>query len=395
MQVIAESKVLESIGAYDVEISTSIRSVEKLWNVVAPKDILFSPAFLSIIENCPPSGIKPLYGIASLHGKPVGILYFQFKYVELRDQLRFESKGFSLATLLKKSFSYFINFNCTICGNTLLTGQYGNYFLPSVSPEKREDIIEQGFKAVNIYLKGQQINPAVSVTKDYFSNELPFAAKSPTNFIKFSVQPKMILKIRSQWLHYTDYLSSLKSKYRIRNNKVRSSMESIVVEEFDCEKIELHKEIIHELYKQISDNAGFNAFVLHKDYFYELKKQLGENIQFKTYWKGDKMIAFYTAIHNESTLDAHFLGYDKDENLHLHLYNNILLDLLVLAIDTKKQLLDLSRTAVEIKSTIGAEPHDMFLYIRHEKRYFNKISKKILDFVKPNDVYTIRNPFKD
>ncbi|MBK7700778.1 MAG: hypothetical protein IPJ39_19635 [Saprospiraceae bacterium] len=55
----------------------------------------------------------------------------------------------------------------------------------------------------------------------------------------------------------------------------------------------------------------------------------------------------------------------------------------------------MSRTAIEIKSTVGAVPHEMYLYLKHQNPIINKTVEHILGFVKPSEAYIIRSPFRD
>ena len=60
--------------------------------------------------------------------------------------------------------------------------------------------------------------------------------------------------------------------------------------------------------------------------------------------------------------------------------------------DTK--YLNLSRTALEIKSSVGAEPHDMYVYLKHQNKFVNKLLPSILNRVVPKNSWEQRSPFK-
>ncbi len=106
------------------------------------------------------------------------------------------------------------------------------------------------------------------------------------------------------------------------------------------------------------------------------------------------MIGFFTIVHNYDVLDAHFLGYDAEFNREKHIYHNMLYDLLFVAIDTKKKHLDLSRTALEIKSSLGAQPYPMYLYLKTINPVANLFTSRALKFLAPEEIWTERNPFK-
>jgi hypothetical protein len=126
-----------------------------------------------------------------------------------------------------------------------------------------------------------------------------------------------------------------------------------------------------------------------------LKEAFGDKLILTTYWRNGKMVAFFTSIKNYDVLDAHFLGYDPDENYECQIYLNMLYDLIREGIECGVSKVDMSRTAIEIKSTVGAEPHDMYLYLRHTNKFLNKTVETVLDFIKPQEEYIYRSPFRD
>ena len=73
----------------------------------------------------------------------------------------------------------------------------------------------------------------------------------------------------------------------------------------------------------------------------------------------------------------------------------MLYDLIKEGLDKKVARIDMSRTAVEIKSTVGAVPHDMYLYLKHTNTFLNKSVETVLSFVKPEADFVIRSPFRD
>lgn len=55
---------------------------------------------------------------------------------------------------------------------------------------------------------------------------------------------------------------------------------------------------------------------------------------------------------------------------------------------------DLSRTALEIKSSVGAVPTDLYLYLRLVNKRLDKYTPRLLDFLTPKEEWKPRNPFK-
>ncbi len=396
---LCKSKTTFQKDRFQIDVSESILDVADEWEESAPDDVFFSVSFLRCVEEYPPSGIKPFYCVVKENDKAIGIVYLQLKYVVLKDNLR--ASKLSSRKLSHKAGNRFkkfvvekINFHTIVCGNLMLTGKYGFHFNPNIQLSEQYDIVNTVTEYVDQLLRKENIKPGLILIKDLFDEYVP-SEKEDFVFTKFKVQPKMIVDIRENWKTFDDYLNDMKSKYRVRAKKAFEKSAHITRKYFDAEDIENHSKEVMALYRNIADEAGFNAFILHDQYFANLKRALGGKMTFTTYWKDGKMIAFFTSIKNFDVLDAHFLGYDPSENNECQLYLNMLYDLVRESILQKVHHLDLSRTAIEIKSTVGAVPHDMSLYLKHANPVLNKAVKPILSFVKPQDEFVIRSPFRE
>ena len=399
-----KSKASEALlldQGFKIEIFDRISDVEESWTIMSEgNDIFFSPDFIKIIENYPASDIVPYYGLVTFDNIPVGIVYFQSKYVTLKENLRQSehqqrSSFQKITEPIKQAVVGSINFQTIICGNLLLTGRYGFCFKSEISRDQQFYLVIQATERLNQYLSKKGIASGLILIKDFFTEDTPAAGEYHNGFAKFTVQPKMILEMKPEWNTFDDYLEDLKSKYRVRARKAAQKAGDIAKKVFTADDIANHRQTIHALYKNVSDQAGFNAFVLHERYFEQLKEALGDKLKLTTYWRNGKMVAFFTSIKNYDVLDAHFLGYEPDENYECQLYLNMLYDLIREAIDSKASKVDMSRTAIEIKSTVGAVPHDMYLYLRHTNKILNKTVETVLDYIKPQDEYIYRSPFRD
>lgn len=395
------SEVFDTDVKYSLEIVDSIESIEEEWfSVSEAHDVFFKPEFLRCIEKCPATGITPYYCLVKEGRNTVGIIYFQSKYVKLKENLRksgseSESGFDKFLKPLRQAVVSSINFQTIVCGNLLLTGNYGFCFKNGISRDEQFYIVIKATDKLSKYLKTNGTDIGLVLIKDFFTQDTPENGEYHNGFTKFSVQPKMILTLDPIWKNFDDYLESMKSKYRVRARKALGKAQKIIKKEFSSEDIAENRDIIHTLYKNVSDQADFNAFVLHPNYFENLKSALGDKMKMVTYWEGDKMIAFFTSIKNYDVLDAHFLGYEPSLNSHYQIYLNMLYDLIAEGISYQSRIIDLSRTAIEIKSTVGAKPYKMYLYLKHNNALVNKTVEHILGFVKPEEDYIIRRPFRD
>lgn len=393
----AEETLSSSIHTH---IYTKISLISEDWDSLnTADDMLFSSQYLEIIEKNPPQGITPYYLLTFEDAQPIGAFYFQYKYVRLEDNLRdidgaVDKAEKSLTQFIKAQCIKSINFPTLVCGNLMITGAYGFRFVKGVNTDNQKKYLSSAIDHMITRLKSENIYPGLVIVKDFedASRKDDFKLDDFTNFY---VQPNMRMQIKPEWTTFSEYLFDLKSKYRVRYKKAQQTTAGLVKKELTKNEIIQYRENIYKLYKNISDQAKFNSFVLDMNYFETLKNTLGKKLQFISYWKDDILVGFYTTIKHDSTLEAHFLGYDIELNKICHLYLAMLYDMVETAITLKCETLNMSRTAIEIKSTVGAQPQDMYVQLRHTHKLLNKTVGRVVEWVNPTQEYIIRSPFKE
>jgi len=188
----------------------------------------------------------------------------------------------------------------------------------------------------------------------------------------------------------------MSAKYRTRAKRAFKKLDG-GVEKRELTLVEIQRELprIFSLYKEVAKNAGFNMVDLNEHYLLALKRDLPEHFKMFAYYEGGKMLAFYTVIQNGDELEAHFLGYDKAHNHDRQLYLNILYDIVRIGIENGCHCVVFARTALEIKSSVGATAHDLYCYLRHQNSIANRFTGTILDYLKPVEEWVPRHPFKE
>jgi len=147
------------------------------------------------------------------------------------------------------------------------------------------------------------------------------------------------------------------------------------------------------LYKKVASNAEFNLGNFNLETYKHLKEKFGDNYILKSYWLDDKIVGFISGVINNESLDAHFVGIDYQQNREYAIYQRMLYDYIEIAITKKLKMINFGRTASEIKSSVGAVPQDLTMYLRHKKTITNKILKLFLQRVQPKP-FQQKFPFK-
>ena len=378
-----------------LRICFEIDAFEEILNQLPNKGTLLSYPFLKAIESSAPDGLKPIYAILSdQKNNPIGFYYFQVKYFKANQSVRFDDDEDFFCRLhvkLKSLVANLVEFNTLVCGNLLLSGPYGMVTSPTF--EKQKGLIYQYvIEEVQDWLRSKNIDTNVILVKDFFSDQ---TILDESTFHRFEIQPNMILDHHKEWNTFDDYLNSLHSKYRIRARRAMKAAIHVVRKELGIEETLKLNDQLYQLYKFTATHAEFNLIDLHADYFYQLKKNLGDRCHIYTYTIDEKIVAFYTILEDGDESEAHFLGINEEENKKYQIYLNILFDIIRASILLGKKQTRFSRTALEIKSSVGATPHALVCYIKHRKVINNTFVPYLLDFLTQNQDWVQRHPFKD
>jgi hypothetical protein len=378
------------------------RSIKEFAPRLPPQyNVFLSPEYLEALEKNPPLGFQFCYILISKNESVVGFLPFQIKHFKASESLNFNQKQNPLVLGFKNFVAKKVNFNTLIAGSLLLTGEYSYFFDKKyLSKTDINELLLRGVSLAKKTLTEYNIFIETVFIKDFFEPQQALdVAKTEGCFSKekynrFKVEPNFIMDIPNDWNSFDDYLNALASKYRIRAKRAFKKIEPIEKKEFNEERIMAFQLEINALYHQVSNRSAANLVDLHPNYFLALKQNLGERFKLYGYFSDKKLIGFYTTIENGDALDAHYLGYDETQNHAFQTYLNFLFDIVKNGIEAGAKHIVFSRTAHEIKSSIGAKAHDMYLYLKHDHPFINRFLPYTLPILSPPEQWLPRNPFK-
>lgn len=280
-----------------------------------------------------------------------------------------------------------------ICGNSFVSGEHGIFIKKG---ENKRLILRKISKGILHYTEyNNQENPVdIFMMKDFIVDSLSVTKELLSlGYYDFNIEPNMILKISPKWQNFDNYLAALKTKFRVKAKKAIKLSNNLVTKDITLLNFEEHLLKMTELYKKVVTKAAFNLGEFKLQTYKSLKTKLGDSYILKSYWIEDKMVGFMSGMINKKNLDAHFVGIDYEFNKQYAIYQRMLYDYIKIAIDNKIELLNFGRTASEIKSSVGAVPQDLTVYIRHKKSIRNKILKLFLLKIQPTE-FNQKFPFK-
>ncbi|MCI5056513.1 MAG: GNAT family N-acetyltransferase [Flavobacteriales bacterium] len=368
------------------------------WTAVAKEtNGYFDLEFLRIMEENNKSNMEFRYAMIFEKDEPVAIMAFQFLNFDLlgassniKDDPSFITKlGIKAAGLLGDK----AQMRMMVCGNCFLSGENGFYIKQN---KRSRDVILAISDAIEQMRKFPDLSKKASLIliKDFITNEIDLVNDFKNdNFHEFAVDPNMIFHIDENWKTFDDYTSALKSKFRTKANRAFALSKEIGIMEFDVAKIEEHLSKMTALYKQVEDYASFNLSILNLNTYRDLKKQFEDDFIVKGLFLNDELVGFMTGFVNNQQLDAHFIGLDYKLNRDFGIYQRILYEYIQVGIERSLKRINFGRTANEIKSTVGALPEELTLYIKLKNPIGNKIARPIFQAIKPNS-YKQHSPFK-
>lgn len=282
-----------------------------------------------------------------------------------------------------------------ISGNTFVSGEHGLFIAEN---QEKQKVILKLAKAINHFVKSNATlknNIDAYLLKD-FTNESLFITDElkKVSYNPFSVEPNMLLKIDENWQNFADYLAAMKTKFRVKAKKAFKQSAVLNIENITAKNIETTLPEMTSLYKKVAENSNFNLGEFNLETYIDLKQHFGKNYILKAFYLEETLVGFMSGIINNNNLDAHFVGINYKWNRPYAIYQRMLYTYIEIAIERKLSKINFGRTASEIKSSVGAVPQDLTMYLRHKKNITNKILKLFLQKIQPTP-FQQKFPFKN
>lgn len=379
---------------HSFKIYTETAQLPPEWNALAQPNIFLTSDYLKVLEVSAPENMRCHFIGIFEEAKLVGVALSQF--LDLRKVESFGDRDSCLKTKIRQLV--FKNFSSSVLfiGNNMLTGQNAFVFSDHLPINTGIEILKHALDQIKADLKKDGLRTHLIVWKD-FGQDLTeaFGDDTFTDYYRFSTQPNMVFDIKSQWLSFDHYIDALLKKYRDQYKRARKKADGLSKRKMTLDEIIEHNATIYRLYMTVAQNAPFNTFYLAENHFAEFKRALGDRFLFYGYFDGGKLVGFNTMIKNGNATDTYFLGYDENYQHDKMLYLNMLYDMTAYSINNGFSRIVFARTALEIKSSVGAEPVAVYGYIKHGNALANYGMSKLFRFFEPEMSWQQRHPFKE
>jgi len=366
---------------------------ENIWNELqCDSNIYFHPYYLISLEENNPHIIFSYLVLLNKEKSPIAFASIQIIDFPLDGIESSLNKNFHQLKCFGRRLGVFPKLKpikLLVCGNVFVSGEHGVFIKEN---QNKQEVIKKLAKAISTQTTTKDIS--IYLLKDFIKESLSITNElHDLNYYSFNVEPNMALYIDENWQTFEDYLSEMKTKFRVKARRALKLSADLVVKDSSIENIKIVLPEITKLYKTVSDKADFNLGDFNLETYMSLKKNLGDNYVFKTYWYHNKIVGFMSGVINTTSLDAHFVGIDYSLNKELAIYQRMLYDYIQIAIRLQLKVINFGRTASGIKSSIGAVPQDLTCYIRHKKSITNKFIKHFLSYIETKP-FKQQKPFK-
>jgi predicted N-acyltransferase len=375
------------------KLFTATSELPENWDSLTTANIFLSKSYLKILETAAPDNMSCHFIGLFREEKLVGIALSQF--LDLSRVNSYGERDNCAKTSIRKFIFKNFSSKVLIIGNNMLTGQNAYEFDSSLPYSEGLVLLKKAAIEIEKKLQKKGINTHITVFKDFKKEDLHyFRLREFDEFYQFSTQPNMVFTIRDNWKNATDYINALNKKYRNQYKRARKKSEGLTKKKLSLEEIQKQEKTIYDLYYCVAKNAPFNTFYLPENHFSRFKVHLKDNFLFYGYFEGEKMIGFNTLIKNGGAVDTYFLGYDENCQKEKMLYLNMLYDMICYSINKGFRQIIFARTALEIKSSVGAVPEKMYGFIKHHNSFINLFISRIFGYLEPELAWKERNPFK-
>lgn len=375
------------------KIYNSVKELPALWDIVAQSNVFLQTSYLTVLEKSAPVNMECFYIGIFENSELIGVSLAQYLDLNKLESFGERDKSFKIAirNFIFKNFASHTLF----LGNNMITGQNGYAFSKEIDFNHISEILLQSADEITLYFKKKGISIHLVSFKDFYDHcSVELKKHRFSNIYEFNTQPNMIFYLDKNWKSLDDYVAALSKKYRDQFKRARKKFDGIQVQNLSYEEVLQNEEKIYELYHYVAKNAPFNTFFLSKNHFSTLKGQCGNRFQIFGYFLNEELVGFHTLLLNDETLETYFLGYNDHIQKENMLYLNMLYNMTEYGIQNGFKRIIFGRTALEIKSSIGATPVQMSGFIYHNNKLINRFIGEIFRKLEPELHWQQRHPFK-
>ncbi len=311
--------------------------------------------------------------------------------VNLESHVQSERSWFALINKFLHSRNGRFQFRVRVVGTVLGSGEHGQCWLPAVSAaEARLLLTETVFQAH--CLDGEQV-PSVVMLKDQPIRNNARRKVQHRGWIPLEFDPEMLFHINPEWNDFGDYIQGLKTKPRTKIKRIMTLSSDFAIRTLSAGELTLRCDDLIALYQQVYERSGFRLGSLHAEELLTSKAQWGDDFVVTVYELEGELKGFQCAYIGREETEAFFVGFDPELRKTHAIYQRMLVEFICLGIERKSKRINMGRTALEIKSSVGALPRRLMCEVRFRNPLFHAIVGRYTQGYNPVAL-SLRQPWK-
>lgn len=223
--------------------------------------------------------------------------------------------------------------------------------------------------------------PRIWIVKDRpvahpWADGTQFAGKSGwrPGWVDVEFDPVMCVDL-SQHTSWEEYTAGMRTKARTKVKRILKLSEPLTFAALDLQGIEAHQDMLHGLYMNVYGRAAFRLGCLQPEDMACLKREFGERFQVWVAKLDGQIIGFHCGLTDGREVEAFFVGFEGGHNKSHALYQRMLVEFIQWGLTLGCTSVNLGRTALDIKASLGAEPKRLVLHERMGNPFMHALAR--------------------
>ena len=274
-------------------------------------------------------------------------------------------------------------FRVRVIGPVLGSGLHSYRWAEAISnAEQRRRLTESIFKSKSN--TGASL-PHVAMLKDVPIHYGGRRKQLYPGWIPLEFDPEMLLHLNPEWSTIEDYMQQLNTKSRTKIKRVLRVSSAFVVSKWSAQKLAGQADNLIDLYSKVFDRSGFRLGKLHAQELLESKRFWGDDFIVLGYELEGELVGFQCAYRTQHEIEAFFVGF-RPELVKSHaIYQRMLIEFTRIGIESGCTRVNMGRTALDVKSSIGALPRRLQCDVRFRNPIFHRIAERFTRGFDPAD----------
>lgn len=320
-------------------------------------------------------------------GQLIGVALVEDAHAESRDldnHLEADSAMFSWAVKLLHGRAQRLRFPLRVMGPVLGSGDHAFRFLPEVPAEQAKQWATSALQALPTR---NGFRPRAFLIKDFPADDAAGRIAGKSRWMRgwtdLEFDPLMRIPVNPAWSALDGYMAELKTKARTKVKRILTCSGDCEITELTASEIAALAPELIRLYRLIYAEAGFRLGQLSEEDLIETKSTWGDHFRISVLKVQGEILGFQCGFLTPHTVEAFFVGFDRDQHKELALYQRMLVEFIRWGIETGAREVVMGRTALDIKSSVGAMPERLSCVVKFRNPFLNVLAKAAARFSHP------------